>query len=108
MVLKAKVLELYWDIAGSLIIQTFVTQIIIVISQALEIEQTRKAEKLAEKEEQQRLEREKEERARKERQEEGFQCLVKEEQARLQKEEEERIIKGNLYKNSLPYHLEIL
>ena len=63
-------------------------KILIVISQALEIEQTRKAEKLAEKEEQQRLEREKEERARKERQEEGFQCLVryeKEEKARLEK-----------------------
>ena len=49
-----------------------------VISKALEIEQTRKAEKLADKEEQQRLEREKEERARKERQEEGFQCLKRE------------------------------
>ena len=44
----------------------------------MEIEQTRKAEKLADKEEQQRLEREKEERARKERQEEGFQCLKRE------------------------------
>ena len=56
----------------------------------MEIEQTRKAEKLAEKEEQQRLEREKEERARKERQEEGFQCL--------RREEEDKILKGILYK----------
>ena len=56
----------------------------------MEIEQTRKAEKLAEKEEQQRLEREKEERARKERQEEGFQCL--------KREEEDKILKGILYK----------
>ena len=54
----------------------------------MEIEQRRKAEKLAENEEQQRLEREKEERARKERQEEGFQCL--------RREEEEKILKGSI------------
>ena len=56
--------------------------------QRLEREKEERARK--EREEQQRLEREKEERARKERQEEGFQCL--------RREEEDKILKGILYK----------
>ena len=54
----------------------------------MEIEKTREDKRLAEIEQQQRLEREKEERARKEREEEGFQCL--------RREEEEKILKGSI------------